>query len=90
MSHGPPSEWKKDKSEGFKTKLGLIMFAAYTVFYLVFVFLCVLSPELVATKVGSLNLAITYGFTLIVVAIIMALVYNLLCASKEKSDTHKE
>lgn len=90
MSHGPATEWEKEKSEGFKRKLGLIMFAAYTVFYLVFVFLCVLSPELVATKIGSLNLAVTYGFALILVAIIQALIYNFICGRREKSDTHKQ
>jgi uncharacterized membrane protein (DUF485 family) len=90
MSHGPPAEWEREKSESFKSKLGLIMFAAYTILYLVFVFLCVLSPKLVATKVGSLNLAITYGFALILIAIIQALVYNFICARKEKLDTHKD
>jgi uncharacterized membrane protein (DUF485 family) len=90
MSHGPPAEWEKEKTENYKRKLGLIMFAAYTTFYLIFVFLCVLSPKLVATKVGGLNLAITYGFALIVVAIIQALAYNLICARKEKSVTRKE
>ncbi len=90
MSHGPPTEWEKDKSEGFKRKLGLIMFAAYTVFYLIFVFLCVLSPQLVATKVGGINLAIAYGFALIIVAIIQALIYNFVCARRERSETHKE
>lgn len=90
MSHGPPTEWKKEESEDFKTKLGLIMFFAYTIFYLIFVFLCVLSPKLVATKVGGLNLAIVYGFALIVIAIIQALVYNLICARREKADAHKK
>jgi uncharacterized membrane protein (DUF485 family) len=87
MSHDPPTESIKEKSESFKRKLGLIMFAAYTTFYFVFVFLCVFSPSLVATKIGGLNLAITYGFALIAVAIILAIVYNIICSRKEKSDT---
>lgn len=62
------------------------MFAAYTIIYMIFVLLCVLSPKLVATKVGGLNLAVTYGFGLIVVAIIQALIYNYLCSKKEKAD----
>jgi uncharacterized membrane protein (DUF485 family) len=66
------------------------MFAAYAVAYLAFVLLCVLNPKLVATKVGSLNLAITYGFALIVVAIILALVYNFICSRREKSDQEEE
>jgi uncharacterized membrane protein (DUF485 family) len=90
MSHGPPIEWKKEKTESFKSRVGLIMFAAYTTLYLVFVFLCVLSPKLVATKVGGMNLAITFGFSLIVIAIILALVYNIICSRKEKSDTDKK
>ena len=85
-SHGPPTEWKNEKSEGFKSKLGLIMFGAYTTVYLVFVFLCVLSPKLVAAKIGGLNLAVVYGFGLILVAIVQALVYNYICSKREKTD----
>ena len=87
MSQGSPPEREKEKSEDFKQKLGLIMFAAYTIFYLIFVSLCVISPKLVATEIGGLNIAIVYGFALIVIAVIQALVYNMLCARKEKSDT---
>ena len=90
MSHGPATEWKKEKSEGFKSKLGLIMFAAYAALYLAFVFLCVLSPRLMATKVGGLNLAIAFGFALIVIAIVQALVYNFICSRREKSDKDSE
>jgi uncharacterized membrane protein (DUF485 family) len=86
MAHGPASEWKNEKSEGFKTRLGLIMFAIYVPIYLVFVFLCVLNPKLVGASVGKLNLAITYGFGLIVLAIIQALIYNYICSRREKSD----
>jgi len=84
MEHGPPTEWEKEKSEGFKTRLGIYMFIAYTALYLAFVFLCVLGPKLVAKSVGSLNIAITFGFALIIVAIIQALVYNYLCSRKER------
>jgi uncharacterized membrane protein (DUF485 family) len=86
MSHGPPTEWKEEKSEGFKRKLGLIMFAFYTALYFIFVLLCVLSPKLVSAKVLNLNLAVTYGFALIITAIILALLYNFFCARKERSD----
>jgi uncharacterized membrane protein (DUF485 family) len=90
MTHGAPTEWEKEKSEGFKRKLGLAMFAAYSIFYLIFVFLCVINPKLVATEVGGLNIAVVYGFALIVIAVIQALVYNFICARKEKADTHNK
>lgn len=82
--HGPSVEWKKDKAEGYKTKIGLYMVAIYTTLYLVFVFLCVLEPKLVGKSVGSINIAIAYGMALIVIAIIMALIYNNLCNKREK------
>jgi uncharacterized membrane protein (DUF485 family) len=86
MAHGPATEWKTEKSEGFKTKLGLIMFAIYVPMYLIFVFICVFNQKLMAMDVGSLNLAIVYGFFLIVLAIIQALIYNYLCSKREKMD----
>jgi uncharacterized membrane protein (DUF485 family) len=86
MSHGPATEWKKEKSEGFKTKLGLIMFAIYVPIYLIFVFICVFDQKLMAMDVGSLNLAIVYGFFLIILAIVQALIYNSICSKREKLD----
>jgi len=86
MDHGPATEWKKEKSEGFKARLGLIMFAIYVPIYLAFMFICVFSPKTMAMDIGSLNLAIVYGFGLIVLAIIQALIYNYICSQKEKQD----
>ena len=87
MVHGPTSEITKDKSENFKTRIGIINFIVYTAFYLIFVFICVLNPELVAMKVGSLNLAVAFGFFLIIVAILQAIIYNAVCSRREKKDS---
>lgn len=86
MDHGPASEWKVEKSESFKTKLGLLMFAIYTPIYFVFIIIAVTNPKAMAMNVGSLNLAITYGFGLIIFAMLQALLYNWLCSRKEKED----
>jgi uncharacterized membrane protein (DUF485 family) len=86
MQHGTPAEWNKEKSKDFKTKLGLIMFAAYSTLYLAFVFICVLKPRLMAMDVGGLNLAIAFGFALIVIAVVQALIYNYVVGRKEKED----
>jgi uncharacterized membrane protein (DUF485 family) len=86
MAHGPSSDWKTEKSEGYKTKLGLIMFGIYTPLYVVFILICVLKPKLMGTDIGSLNLAIVYGFGLIIVAVIQALIYNYMCSKREKEE----
>jgi len=90
MSYGPATEWKVDKNEKFKVKLGLINFAVYTIIYFIFVFLCVLNPKLIAVKVGSLNMAIVYGIGLIILGIVQALVYNFICSRKEKLNADTE
>ncbi len=84
MDHGPSTDWKKGKSEGYKSTLGLIMIAIYVPMYLAFVLISVLSPKTLSINIGSLNLAIFFGFGLIVLAIIQALIYNYLCSKREK------
>jgi uncharacterized membrane protein (DUF485 family) len=90
MAHGPATEWKKEKSEGFKSRLGLIMFAIYCVIYFAFIFIAVLNPKMLGSDVGKLNLAITYGFALIIIAIVQALIYNYMCSKREKADAEAE
>lgn len=86
MEHGPATDWKVEKSEGYKTKLGLLMFAIYTPIYFAFIVIAVVNPKAMGMDVGSLNVAITYGFGLIIMAIVQALIYNYLCSRKEKHD----
>jgi uncharacterized membrane protein (DUF485 family) len=90
MSHGPATEWKTEKSEGFKTRLGLIMFAIYVPLYLAFIFIAVFSPKTMAVDVGKINVAILYGMLLIVIAIIQALIYNFICSRRENLDAASE
>ena len=89
MAHGPSTDWKTEKSEGYKTKLGLIMFGIYTPLYIIFILICVLKPKLMGLDVGSLNLAIVYGFGLIVIAIIQAILYNFMCSRHEHNNKPK-
>lgn len=86
MEHGPPSEWQEEKSEGFKTRLGLIMVAFFTIIYFAFIILAVTNPQAMANDVGSLNVAVVYGFGIIIIAIIQALIYNFICSGREKRD----
>jgi uncharacterized membrane protein (DUF485 family) len=86
MEQKPAPEYKEDKCEGFKTKLGLIMIAIYTVVYFTFIIIAVANPQLMAKDVGGLNLAIAYGFGIIILAIIQALIYNFACSRSEKNN----
>ena len=61
-------------------RLGLWLFAIYLALYLGFVFLSAFAPQTMEEPfIAGLNLAIVYGFGLIVGALVMALVYGMLC-----------
>ncbi|MFC1945929.1 DUF485 domain-containing protein [Chloroflexota bacterium] len=90
MEHGSATEWGTDKSAGFKTKLGLAMVTAFTIVYFAFILIAVINPQAMAADVGSLNLAITFGFGIIILAIIQALIYNYCCSAKETSAAERE
>ena len=83
MSHGPSTNWGKDKASGFKTRLGLWMFLLYSIVYAGFVLINSIWPKLMEKSVGNLNWAVTYGFGLIVFALVLALVYNALSSRAE-------
>ncbi|MCA9056298.1 MAG: DUF485 domain-containing protein [Planctomycetaceae bacterium] len=69
-------------------RIGLILFAVYLLFYGGFVGLNAFSPETMeSTPVAGVNLAILYGFALIIVAFVLALLYGALCrAGKAGND----
>lgn len=68
------------------TRLGLALFAVYLVFYGGFVLLAAFSPESLAVlPYAGVNLAIWYGFGLIIAAFALALVYGWACRSVGKS-----
>ncbi len=84
MNHENYSKWEKDKSTAFKAKIGIWMFLGYSVLYAGFIIISVINPKLMELDLGSLNLAIVYGLGLILVALILALIYNKICANAEK------
>ena len=84
MSHGPATDWGEDKSIAYKTKLGLWLFLFYVLVYIGFIAINVASPKTMATIVfAGQNLAVVYGFGLIVLAFVMGLIYDYLCGQKE-------
>ncbi len=83
MGHGPSTEWKEDGSSEYKSKLGVRMFIIYFIVYCGFIIINTVNPKLMGVAILKVNLAIFYGLGLIVLALIMALIYNFLCTKKE-------
>jgi uncharacterized membrane protein (DUF485 family) len=87
MLHEPaPATHGVDEAASYKKRLGLWMLLVYGILYVIFIIINVAWPKAMGTiVVYGLNLAIVYGFALIVIAFLLAIVYNWLCTRHEKS-----
>lgn len=66
------------------SRLGLSLFAVYLVLYIGFVLLNTFAPHTMeATPWAGINVAIWYGFALILAAIVLALIYGFCCNASE-------
>ena len=84
MDHGPAVELGVDHAVKKKTKLGVILFFIYFVIYAGFVAIGVADYTLMGKIVlGNQNLAVVYGFGLIIFAILLGLFYNWRCTKYE-------
>lgn len=86
MHHGPAVTLKEDHATPHKQKLGVIMFLIYGAIYAGFVAINIIKPVLMeATVLFGMNLACVYGFGLIVIALVLALIYNRMCEGHERT-----
>jgi uncharacterized membrane protein (DUF485 family) len=84
MHHEPTSTIEKDGASDAKARLGLILFGAYSLVYVGFVLINTFSPKWMGITVfAGLNLAVVYGFGLIILAIILGLIYHAMCNRME-------
>jgi uncharacterized membrane protein (DUF485 family) len=84
MLHEPIEPTEEDHASDYKARIGVRMFIIYAVVYAGFVIINVVAPlAMEATVIFGLNLASVYGFGLIIIALILALVYNRMCTVKE-------
>ncbi len=72
-------------------RIGLILFAIYLVLYGGFVLLNAFAPEMMERlPFAGINLAILYGFGLIVAAFLLAMLYGFLCGDHTRSKGPQE
>ncbi|QDT38590.1 DUF485 domain-containing protein [Stratiformator vulcanicus] len=72
-------------------RIGFALFAAYLLLYGGFVFLAAFAPRVMEqTPLWGLNVAIIYGFALIVAALIAALIYGFACRPEDASDAARD
>ena len=88
--HGPAAKLETDHAAAKKAKLGIKLFIFYILIYAGFVVIGLVDPELMGVHIiGKQNLAIVYGFGLIVLAIFMGFIYNSMCSRMEDKMNNK-
>ena len=75
----PPAEVRDPVAERFNARLGLALFAVYLAGYVAFVLVNAFAPTVMDATVGRLNVALVAGFALIFGAVVLAVVYAMLC-----------
>ncbi len=84
MLHGPAAELGVDHASKRKEKLGLRLFLVYLLIYSGFVAIGLIAPDFMGEHIiGKQNIAIVYGFGLIILAIVMGFIYNYACTKME-------
>jgi len=84
MHHGPAVELGVDHAAKRKSRLGVVLFFVYLIVYAGFVAVGVADYTLMGEIVlGNQNLAVVYGFGLIILAIVMGVIYNFYCTKFE-------
>ena len=72
-------------------RLGFVLFGVYLLLYGGFVLLNTFAPQTMEVlPFAGVNLAILYGFGLIVAALILALIYGYFCKPEDDETTTKE
>ncbi len=84
MQHNPAPDIGDDAASAFKTRIGLILFVIYGLVYAGFVVVNTMIPKAMGQVVfAGLNVAVVFGFGLILLAIVMGLIYHVICTRAE-------
>jgi uncharacterized membrane protein (DUF485 family) len=75
----------------YNARLGLILFSVYLALYLGFVLINTFNPvAMESTPVAGVNLAILYGFGLIVAAFVLAMLYGAMSHHENTTHDHED
>jgi uncharacterized membrane protein (DUF485 family) len=80
----PSASLNKGRSTILKELIGKWLFFLYAFIYGAFILINVFSPSFMGINVGSYNVAIIFGFGLILFAILLAFAYNQICSRTEQ------
>lgn len=84
MLHKPAVDLDPDHAMEYKRRIGVYMFLLYSLVYIGFVVINIVKPVVMEKIIfGGLNIAVVYGFGLIIFALFLALIYNFLCTKEE-------
>lgn len=89
LDHGPlhPKEIEDPQVAARNARYGMVLFLIYLAFYAGFVGLNAFSPvQMESTPALGLNLAILYGFALIIAAMVLSLIYTWQCRGQSSSN----
>jgi uncharacterized membrane protein (DUF485 family) len=77
----------RSRSESRASHAGLVLFAIYVIFYAGFMAFAAYRPTMMSmiTPFGSVNLAIMWGMGLILLALVLAFIYMLICRAPRQS-----
>jgi uncharacterized membrane protein (DUF485 family) len=81
----PPDEHRDPAVERYNARLGLVLFAVYCLGYGAFVLVNAFAPKVMDAPVGRLNAAVAWGLALIGGAVVLSLVYAVLCKSPTRA-----
>jgi uncharacterized membrane protein (DUF485 family) len=71
-------------------RYGLLLFAVYFAFYGSFMAINLAAPKLMSSEsLGGMNVAIVFGFSLILAAIGLALVYMWMCSRPKSTEARR-
>jgi uncharacterized membrane protein (DUF485 family) len=93
LDHGPlhPKEIEDPEIAARNARYGMVLFLIYLEFYSGFVVLNAFFPvQMESTPALGLNLAILYGFALIIAAMVLALLYSWQCRGQLSSNSVRD
>ncbi|MFM1801148.1 MAG: hypothetical protein RJA81_500 [Planctomycetota bacterium] len=84
LLHGPNPGAENEPPEdpeiqARNSRLGLRLFLKYGLVYALYVGVGAFFPSVMRIRIGGLNVAVIWGFILIILAFVMAIVYGRLC-----------